>query len=237
MVDKEEISHHSIILLDPKTEIEAILFDMDGVLVDSVPLHIKAWNTVLSENNLPGLDRNAYVYMLGRTNIDMLTRYQAWHKINIPFPKMKKIIASKENYFRAYVKDGVKTAPGVIKWLDYLRKNNIHCSVASSGEMSNIAVVLEMLQISDYFTSIISGAHLPASKPDPMIFKLAAASLGVKPDNCIVIEDAPAGIQAAKAAKMLCCALATTHSFADLQEADILLENLAQADPESLFTN
>ena len=125
----------------------------------------------------------------------------------------------------------------MIKWLDFFKKKQIPCSVASSAEMANITSVLELLKLSDYFTSIISGVRLSASKPNQMIFKLAAASLSVKPKKCIVIEDAPAGIQAVKSAKMISCALATTFSTNELKEADIILENLAHCDPESLFTD
>jgi HAD superfamily hydrolase (TIGR01509 family) len=237
MIISEETPNHSIFLLDLKREIEAILFDMDGVLVDSIPSHIKAWNSALSENNLPALDRKTYLSMLGRTNFDMITRYLDLHNKSLPLPLKKNIIDTKERFFRYIIKEEIKTAPGVIKWLDFFKKKQIRCSVASSGEMANIAVILEMLHISDYFTSIISGAHLPAGKPNPMVFMLAAASLGVKPDKCMVIEDAPAGIQAAKSANMLCCALATTFSSDELKKADLLLENLAQARPETLFSD
>jgi len=237
MIISEETPNHSIFLLDPKREIEAILFDMDGMLVDSIPLHIKAWNSVLSEINLPALDRKTYLSVLGRTNLDMITKYLDLQNIPMPLSFKKDIIDTKEQFFRGIIKDYIRTPPDVIDWLDFFKKKQIRCSVASSGEMVNIAVVLEMLHISDYFASIISGAHLPASKPNPMVFTLAAASLGVKPDKCMVIEDAPAGIQAAKSANMLCCALSTTFSSDELKQADLILENLAQAHPETLFSD
>jgi HAD superfamily hydrolase (TIGR01509 family) len=237
MIISEETPEHSIFLLDPKREIEAILFDMDGVLVDSISLHIKAWNFVLSKNNLPALDLKTYLSVLGRTNLDMLTKYLDLQILPLSLSLKKEIIDTKEKYFRYIIKNTIRTTPGVIDWLDFFRKKKIRCSVASSGEMANITVVLEMLHISDYFTSIISGVHLPASKPNPMVFTLAAASLGARPDKCMVIEDAPAGIQAAKSANMLCCALATTHSSDELSQADFLLENLAQARPETLFSD
>jgi beta-phosphoglucomutase-like phosphatase (HAD superfamily) len=97
--------------------------------------------------------------------------------------------------------------------------------------------VLDALQLSDYFAAILSGARLPKSKPDPALFLQAAASVAAEPSKCLVVEDAPAGIQAAKAANMLCCALSTTCSADELRQADIVLADLAAADPACLFTD
>jgi HAD superfamily hydrolase (TIGR01509 family) len=237
MIMSEETSFHSIFLKDIHREIGAVLFDMDGVLADSIPLHIKAWNSVLSEINLPILDRETYLSVLGRTNLDMITKFLDLHDTALPLSFMKDIVDTKEQFFRNSIKDYIDSTPGVIAWLDFFKKKQILCSVASSGEMANIVVVLDMLHISDYFTSIISGAHLRVSKPDPLIFTLAAASLGVNRDKCLVIEDAPAGIQAAKSAHMVSCALATTFSSAELKQADLFLENLAQVNPVNLFSD
>lgn len=228
---------HSISLSDPKREIEAVLFDMDGVLVDSIPVHREAWNSALSQKNLPPLDPRRYSSMLGRTSQDILTGHLDSHGVTMPLSSQLEIIAIKERYLHELLRKSIQATPGVIGWLDFFKRKQIRCSVASSGEMGNIVVVLELLDLSDYFASIISGARLPASKPDPTIFLLAAASLGVKPENCMVIEDAPDGIRAAKAANMVCCALATTLPCAELEQADFVLDNLSQVDPETLFTN
>jgi HAD superfamily hydrolase (TIGR01509 family) len=228
---------HSISLLDPKREIEAVLFDMDGVLVDSIPVHRQAWNSALADKELPPLAPRKYSSMLGRTSRDILTGYLDLHGLPMPLSAQLEIIASKERYLRELVRKSIQTTPGVIHWLDFFKKKQIRCSVASSAEMGNIVAVLNLLDLSDYFATIISGARLPASKPDPTIFLLAAASLGVKPENCMVIEDAPDGIQAAKSANMVCCALAASLPGNELKQADLLLDNLSQADPEILFTD
>jgi HAD superfamily hydrolase (TIGR01509 family) len=228
---------HSIFCLEPKREIQAVIFDMDGVLADSVPIHIMSWAAAFEENNLPGLDQSTYLSCIGRTNKYLINQLMQFHHITLTLPAQKAIIESKERLFRDAIKKHVKTTPGVMNWLDFFQKKRIHCSVASSGDMANIAVILETLHISDYFTSILSGSHLAASKPNPLIFALAAASLGVSCEKCMVIEDAPAGIQAAKSANMICCAIATTLPAGRLQQADILLDNLAQFDPQALFSD
>lgn len=233
----QEAQRHSIFLLDPRREIEAVLFDMDGVLVNSIPVHRQAWNSALADRELPPLDPRKYASMLGRTSGDILTGYLDLHGVPMALAAQLELIASKERYLRELVRKGIQITPGVIHWLDFLKKKQIRCSVASSAEMGNIVAVLNLLGLSDYFASIISGARLPASKPDPTIFLLAAASLGVKPENCMVIEDAPDGVQAAKSANMVCCALATSLPCEELKQADLRLNDLSQADPELLFTD
>jgi HAD superfamily hydrolase (TIGR01509 family) len=233
----QEAQRHSISLLDPKRKIEAILFDMDGVLVNSIPLHRQAWNSALADRELPPLDPRKYASMLGRTSRNILTGYLDLQGLPMALAAQLEIIDSKERYLRELVRKSIQTTPGVIHWLDFFKKKQIRCSVASSAEMGNIVAFLNLLDLSDYFASIVSGSRLPASKPDPTIFLLAAASLGVKPEYCMVIEDAPDGIQAAKSANMVCCAIATSLPCDELKQADLLLDDLSQADPEILFTD
>lgn len=231
------LKRHSISLVDSTREVEAILFDMDGVLVNSITAHREAWNAALVEMKLPPLDPRSYESMLGKTSQEILNGYLDSQRLLMPLPSQAQLIGSKENYLKKFVKKGVQTTPGVIHWLNFFKSKEIPCAVASSGEMGNLVAVLEFLDLSDYFASIVSGALLKVSKPDPMIFLLAAASVGVEPEKCMVIEDAPAGIQAAKSAHMLCCALATSLPREELGQADLVLDNLSQTDPEILFSS
>lgn len=237
MRSAQGLQRHSVFLQDQKREIHAVLFDMDGVLVDSIPLHRKAWNSALAEKKLPLLDPDRYSSMLGRTSRNILSGHLDAHQLRLPAPLQKEIIVNKERYLRELLKKSAQMTPGVISWLSFFKRKQIRCAVASSAEMGNIVAVLDLLELADYFASIISGSRLPASKPDPTIFLLAAASLGVMPENCLVIEDAPDGIRAAKTANMLSCALATTLPLDELKRADLLLENLMQVNPETLFTD
>jgi HAD superfamily hydrolase (TIGR01509 family) len=207
------------------------------VLVHSITAHRQAWNAALHEKNLPPLDPQSYSSMLGRTSQAILNGYLELQHMPMPLDLQIELLGSKEQFLRKFVRKGVQTTPGVINWLEFFKAKQIPCAVASSGEMGNIVAVLEFLDLSDYFASILSGARLEVSKPDPTIFLLAAASLGVHPVHCMVIEDAPAGIQAAKSAQMLCCALATTLPREELRQADLVLNNLSQVEPEALFSN
>lgn len=217
--------------------IQAVLFDMDGVLVDSVAAHMHAWNASLEQGHLTPLDLSTYLDYVGKSNREILTRHLDRLGLDLPAAARTELIDRKENLLRTSMRNGAKTTPGVTDWLEYLGNKGIRCAVASSGEMANIVTVLESLRLANYFTSLVSGSGLPATKPDPLIFLLAAASLGVSPERCLVVEDAPAGIQAAKAAGMASCAVCTTVPAHELREADILLENLAVASPDFLFAD
>jgi len=160
----KKVHRHSISLSDPKREIEAVLFDMDGVLVDSIPVHRQAWNSALAEKNLPPLDPRRYSSMLGRTSQDILTGYLELHSLPLPMSSQKEIILSKEQFLLKLLKESIQPTPGVFHWLDFLKQKQILCSIASSGEMGNIVAVLELLDLSGYFASIISGARQPASQ-------------------------------------------------------------------------
>jgi beta-phosphoglucomutase-like phosphatase (HAD superfamily) len=111
--------------------------------------------------------------------------------------------------------------------MEAFRQNGVRQALASSGSPGNINVVLTALAVETYFDEVISGDGLP-SKPDPLIFIKAADHLGIIPLNCLVIEDAAAGVQAAKAAGMKCIAVTTTNHAEKLADADVVLDNLAE---------
>ena len=215
--------------------LKAVLFDMDGVLVDSTPQHVESWNHVLTDLNLPPLTNEWYFSVIGRVNRDLLSCYSKYNHIKLSKSQIEILVTRKEETFRNLIMQKAELTPGVIEWLTFLKQNDIFCSVASSATMANIVLILHTLKIADYFASIISGKYFPASKPDPQIFLAAAASVGSPAEECLVIEDAPAGIQAAKSAKMLCCAIATSFPKASLARADIILESLAERSPDSFF--
>ena len=215
--------------------IQAVLFDMDGVIVDSIEPHLRAWNQILAEDGLPPLGVKTYLQVVGTTNRGILFRQLEKLGLELTADQKRRLIDRKEERLRTIMRAEARPTPGVVTWLEYLRRKGIRCAVASSGEMANIVTILESLRLAKYFMALVSAADLPASKPDPQIFLLAAAAVGVPPEHCLAVEDAPSGVKAAKAAGMAACALSITVPASELREADLLLENLAALQPESLF--
>lgn len=216
-------------------EIKAVIFDMDGVLVDSIPAHKESFNEVLGEIGLPPMADDFYLQVVGKNTRVIIESYGDHYHLNLTGKQIDEILHSKVSIFSEKIRQIGQPAPGVIEWLSFLQKNKIPCSVASSSSMENIIFILGVLKIANFFSSIISGTYLPAGKPDPQIFLSAAASLGEDPTCCLVIEDAPVGIQAAKSAGMICCAIASTYPKDLLKDADFIFNSLALISPVVLF--
>ena len=217
------------------TKQNAVLWDMDGVLVDTGEFHYLTWKETLELNGIP-FSRQEFQHTFGMNNEQVLT-FVLGHK---PDPgRLKEMSDLKEENFRKMVRDQSELNPAVLELLDQVQEAGIKQAIASSAPSENIDTVVDKLHIRDFFQAMVSGNSLP-SKPDPVVFLLAAQELGVAPENCIVVEDAIAGIGAAKRANMKCIAVAATHPIEDLEEADLAvpsLDKLTIADIIQLFNN
>ena len=216
-------------------EQNAVLWDMDGVLVDTGEFHYLTWKETLELNGIP-FSRRDFQHTFGMNNEQVLTLVLG-HK---PDPgRLKEMSDLKEENFRKMVRDQSELNPAVLELLDQVQEAGIKQAIASSAPAENIEAVIDKLHIRDFFRAIVSGDSLP-SKPDPTVFRHAARALGVLPENCIVVEDAIAGIGAAKRANMKCIAVAATHPIADLEDADLAvpsLDELTMADLIQMFDN
>ena len=210
--------------------IEAVLWDMDGTLADTGELHYQTWNAALAEygfritreqfTNTFGMNsRRTMRELLGKTPSDEL---------------LEQIINQKEIAYRRLMPGNVELLPGVQVWLDWLREHHIPQAVASSAPVENIQVFMNELHIAGYFEALVAGYELPA-KPAPDIFLLAAKRLGVDPDRCLVIEDAIAGVEAARRAGMTCLAVTTTNPREALCYACRVVDTLDQIHPSEVI--
>ena len=203
----------------------AVLWDLDGTLIDTGDLHYRAWAQALPEFGV-AFPADQFQRTFGMNNSGVLEVF-----LGRPVdPELVQVIGErKEILFRELLHGNVQALPGAQDWLARLRGWGARQAVASSAPPANIDVMLGGLDIAGYFDAIVSGYTLP-SKPDPAVFWQAAHQIGVAPRDCIVMEDATAGVAAARRAGMRCIAVASTNPAAALHEADLVVERWDQLD-------
>jgi len=200
----------------------AVIWDLDGVLADTAEPHFRAWVTALAEWQIP-LDRPTFDHLFGMDNRGMLKQILG----RPPEPKELGTIAGrKEHFFRLVAQQMAQPMPGALRLLEEMEAAGWSQALASSAPQANINLLVDKFGISARFHVILSGEELPASKPDPELFLFAAERLGVPPECCVVVEDAPAGVEAAGRAGMRCIAVATTRAAKLLAGADLLFDDL-----------
>ena len=210
-------------------KLQAVIWDMDGVLVDSEPIHLETWWAVFDQFNIK-IHQEQLKRVFGMTS-EMTIRTLSDRPLDDR--TINAMIQEKARKFQEEIRERAVILPGVRGWLDSFESNGIRQAVASSGKKKNIEIVLDKLRIDSYFGVVLDGDGLP-SKPQPHIFLKTAEMLDVIPLNCLVIEDSVAGIKAAKAAGMQCVGVGTTNPLEALSEADVAVENLAQLTTEQV---
>jgi HAD superfamily hydrolase (TIGR01509 family) len=198
-----------------------VLWDMDGVLVDTGELHFQSWVETLKEYGFE-FSREFFVSTFGMNNAGILTRVFG----RKPEPELLAEIGDKkEAWFRNAIKGKAQPMAGVVAWLEQLKAWGFRQAVASSAPMANVLAVIDELKLGPYFDALVSASAMPG-KPDPAVFLESARRIGVEPARCVVVEDAIAGVQAAKCAGMKCIAVLTTNPASALSEADVIAERL-----------
>jgi HAD superfamily hydrolase (TIGR01509 family) len=202
---------------------------MDGVLVDTGALHYEAWRGVLAEHGIE-YTRESHCKTFGMNNQGILS-YLLGEQLTPDL--LSEISDRKEARFRAAVRGHANALPGVRMWLERLQRAGFRQGIASSAPMANIDVLIDELGLRDSFDAIVSGVDMPG-KPEPVLFLAVAERLGVSPEFCVVVEDAVAGVEAARRAGMQCIAVTTTNDAEVLSVADIIVHRL-DALPEHVF--
>lgn len=204
---------------------KAYIFDMDGVIYDSEPIHAKAKKQVLASYGISITDERLATFV-GRSSRDF---YSVMVEENPQCKATWQQLADEKHrlYKNMLAEDGdIKAIDGVKELLERLTQKGYLIGLGSSSTREMIDVVLNRFGLREYFKVTISGGDLPRSKPDPLIFLTVADKLGVAPENCTVIEDATSGIKAAKAAGMYCIAYKNPNSGPqDLSQADRIVSS------------
>lgn len=212
---------------------DAVIFDFDGVIVDSEPLHYEAFQEVLEPLGI-GFPWQEYVdtYM-GFDDRDAFLEAFRVNGKDLDDRRLTQLVASKSAIFLDIVRDGVRAYPGTVSLITSLDASGLPLAISSGALRSDILPILDILGITRCFPHIISADDVRKSKPDPECYSLAFRRLKVAhplristPDRCLVIEDTPAGIRSAKLAGLNVLAVTNSYSGKRLTEADHLTDSL-----------
>lgn len=201
-----------------------VIFDLDGVLVDSGWAHKKSWYDLAEKEGFPMTDE-FFFNTFGMQNyqiIPMLIERDASPD------EVDRLSDWKEQRYRDIIAEELVPVEGAKTLLGDLRNTGFLLAVGSSAPKANLELVLDCTDLQDYFDAYVTSQDVTKGKPAPDTFLKAAEKLSLSASSCIVVEDAVQGIQAAKAAGMPVVAVTTTRSRADLVGADIIVDNLAQ---------
>jgi len=213
-----------------KPQLQAAIWDMDGVIADTGKYHYQAWDYVFKKRGITFTEAD-FQHHFGQRD-DTIIRTVADYDISSE--EVDAIADEKETEYRKRVAGNVTALPGVKKLLANLAENGVKLAIASSAPMANINLIFKWLNLENVFDKIVFGREVSEGKPSPQIYLLAAKKLDVSPANCLVLEDALAGVDGAKQAGMKCLAVTTTHEVASLKKADLVVSSLEQVDFDKL---
>ena len=214
-----------------------VIFDMDGVLVDSAAPHFESWKLLAAECG-GTVTRDQFAATFGRQNRDIVPILFG----EVSEARMRELSDRKEELYRDLVRKNPPILPGAGELIRGLHQAGVRLAVGSSGPRENIDLVLEAMWLANRISVVVSGDDVTRGKPDPQVFLLCAERLGISAGRCIVVEDAPVGIEAARAAGARAVAVLTYHpleAFDRLprdRRPDLVLERVADASVERLIS-
>ena len=203
-----------------------VLWDMDGVIVDSGPFHLAAWQETFSRKGIEFREED-FNRLFGARNDSIISSAMGE---GLSASDIEAVADEKEELFRQKAAGNLKAFPGAIRLLHDIKQGNFRLGLASSAPRENIDLVVRELGLEGIFDCIVFGQQVSESKPSPQIYLLAAEQLGAAPEDCLVIEDSPLGVKAAGTAGMRCLAVTNTHPGSELEEADRVVDSLEEVD-------
>jgi len=207
--------------MNTNSKYKAFIFDLNGTLIDDMKYHTDAWYEILTKELGADLSyENLKKEMYGK-NAELLVR--VFGKDYFKPEEIENHSIDKEKRYQKIYKPHLKAIPGLEDFLSRAEDNNIAMGIGSAAIMFNVDFVLDNLDIRKYFKSLISADEVELSKPDPETFLKGAEALGVKPEECLVFEDAPKGVEAAKNAGMDAVVLTTMHHKHEFEKYDNII--------------
>ncbi|MCS7286801.1 MAG: beta-phosphoglucomutase family hydrolase [Anaerolineae bacterium] len=220
----------SVYIHQLKLPVRAVIFDLDGVMVDTAPYHFQAWQKALAEFGLE-MSYEQFRSTFGMRNQEII---RTLYGSKFTSEQVEEIGRRKDAIYRELVYRHLTPMPGLLRLIQDLKAKRFRIAVATSTSKPNASLILKTLKLEHEIVALVTEEDVEFGKPDPEIFLKAAEKCMAQPQNCIVIEDSPAGIQAAKSAGMKAVALTTTRPQEELREADLIVESLMVLTPEIL---
>ena len=206
-----------------------VIFDMDGVLIDSADLHYQSWTQLAMELG-KHVTQDQFEATFGRHNNDIIPMV-----FNVTsLEETQQLADRKEDIYRNSIHHDTPIVHGAVNLIQALHKAGVSLAIGSSAPLANIELVLSIMKVDHLFTAMVSADEVTRGKPDPQVFSLACQNLNLKPNQCVVIEDAPAGIEAARAADTKCVAVLMHHPRSAFTQADVIVEKLDELSVEKL---
>jgi beta-phosphoglucomutase family hydrolase len=203
---------------------KAVLWDLDGVLVDTAPFHFRAWQELFQSLGKSFAEAD-FRRTFGLRNDAILRDILG----ELTPAKVERLAQRKEELYRDKIKGRVMAIPGAIELLRCLQQEGRKIAIVSSTTRENVRVVLSSLGLEGVFEAVVAEEDAPKGKPDPQGFLVAAEKLGVAAGECVVIEDAPGGVEAARRAGMRCIGVTTSRPRKALSDADLVVDSLREA--------
>ncbi|WP_276481663.1 HAD family hydrolase [Paraflavitalea pollutisoli] len=202
---------------------QAVIFDMDGTLIDSTEADYLAWKRVFAEHQVD-LTFEQYFPLLGRRSHDVVKE-----GLGLEGAALDTALSDKMRYFNEVIDThGFKMIEGAKELVEKVSRQGVKLGLATSSRRPKMTLVMERAGLLGYFDVTVTGDEVINGKPAPEIFLTASQRLGIAPENCIAFEDAANGVRAAKQAGMHCVAITTTHTAAQLYEADLVIDSYQQ---------
>ena len=203
---------------------KAVIFDMDGVIVDSEPRHERAFHAVVEEIGLQGKHSLQFADYVGRTDRVL---WEDFVKVSQPAQSIEVLLAMKREKVLEILRRESPLFDGVPSLIETL-STRVPLGLASGSERPIVDAVLELGDLRCFFSAVVSGSEVANGKPAPDIFLTTARLLGVAPGDCVVIEDSQPGVSAARAAGMRVMAITNTHPAEDLRDASLVVGDCSQ---------
>jgi len=208
---------------------EGLIFDCDGVLVDSEPFSCGTWNVIFEEQYNIDIGTN-YNAILGKKLLDTAQYYSKKYNLPVDNETLKKLAQLKEDTYYRIAEGKLHPISGVNRIIQEAKDLNLKIAVASSGSINKINFNLSQAGLNKKFLNIVSADDVKHAKPAPDIFLEAMNRLEIEPKKCIIIEDSISGIKAAKSSGAFTIGISTTFPPKKLNEADLIIEDYGELD-------